>query len=260
MGVENYIFWVWKRVRIWRTRQHTPTKNSQEHLPGRICCPLVFIAQRTQKAKWCLVYFQMRKTRKSGRVKDWVCNISTHEDFDFDSSTVEPTLRMFQTMQLWGFFFHTIFMHQSIPAAPSTPPGATAGHLPVLSVPGVGHLQILCCPGAGHLPTRSHSWAFDTHAVSYQKITTQRILLGKKADWLICQGQEKLKRFVKACSWFYACISSLLIEPELHSEIESYRHESTFFGYWIKFLLILFEKHPFIFIKLFITYNFTALY
>ena len=105
MGVENYIFWVWKRVRIWRTRQHTPIKNSQEHLLGRICCPLVFIAQRTQKAKWCLVYFQMRKTRKSGRVKDWVCNISTHEDFDFDSSTVEPTLRMFQTMQLWGFFF-----------------------------------------------------------------------------------------------------------------------------------------------------------
>ena len=27
----------------------------------------------------------------------------------------------------------------------------------------------------------------------------------------------------------------------------SYRCESTFFGYWIKFLLILFEEHPFIF-------------
>ena len=225
MGVENYIFWVWKRVRIWRTRQHTPTKNSQEHLPGRICCPLVFIAQRTQKAKWCLVYFQMRKTRKSGRVKDWVCNISTHEDFDFDSSTVEPTLRMFQTMQLWGFFFSYNIYASVNSSCTQHPPRATAGHLPVLSVPGVGHLQILCCLGAGHLPTRSHSWAFDTHAVSYQKITTQRILLGKKADWLICQGQEKLKRFVKACSWFYACISSLLIEPELHSEIGSYRRE-----------------------------------
>ena len=48
-------------------------------------------------------------------------------------------------------------MHQSIPPAPSTappsPPRATAGHLPALSVPGVGHLQILYCPGAGHLPT-----------------------------------------------------------------------------------------------------------
>ena len=148
MGVENYIFWVWKRVRIWRTRQHTPTKNSQEHLPGRICCPLVFIAQRTQKAKWCLVYFQMRKTRKSGRVKDWVCNISTHEDFDFDSSTVEPTLRMFQTMQLWGFFFHTIFMHQSIPAAPSTPPPpGYCGAFARLVSPGGGAFANFVLPG-----------------------------------------------------------------------------------------------------------------
>ena len=110
-------------------------------------------------------------------------------------------------------------MHQSIPPAPSAPPPrTTAGHLPALSVPGMGHLQILRCPGAGHLPTPG-PLAFDTHAVCYQKITTQRILLGKKADWLICQGQEKLKRFVKACSRFYACISSLLIKPELHSEI-----------------------------------------
>ena len=51
-------------------------------------------------------------------------------------------------------------------------------------------------------------------AVSYQNITTQRTLR-KKADWLICQGQG----VVKACSRFYACISSLLIKPELHSEI-----------------------------------------
>ena len=51
-------------------------------------------------------------------------------------------------------FVARFFMHQSIPAAPSTPPPrATAGHLPALSVSGVGHLQILCCPGAGHLPT-----------------------------------------------------------------------------------------------------------
>ena len=49
--------------------------------------------------------------------------------------------------------------------------------------------------------------------VSYQKITTKRILLGKKADWLICQGQEKLKRFVKASVLdfmhaFLHCLSS----------------------------------------------------
>ena len=40
---------------------------------------------------------------------------------------------------------------------------------------------------------------------------------------------KKLKRFVKACSRFYARISSLLIKPELHSEIGSYRRESTIF-------------------------------
>ena len=85
---------------------------------------------------------------------------------------------------------------------------ATAGHLPTFSVLGVGHLQILCCPGTGHLPTLGlYSQAFDMYTVSYQNITTQRILLKKKSYWLICQGQ----RVVKACSRFYACISSLLI-------------------------------------------------
>ena len=152
-------------------------------------------------------------------------------------------------------------MHQSIPAAPSpSPPGLLRGICPPRQSRGWGICKFCAARGPGICQPRGHSWAFDTHAVSYQKITTQRILLGKKADWLICQGQEKLKRFVKACSWFYASISSLLIEPELHSEIGSYRRESMFFGYWIKFLLILFEKHTFILVKPLITYNFTALY
>ena len=72
------------------------------------------------------------------------------------------------------------------------PPPATAGHFPALSVLGVGHLQILCCPGAGHLPNLGPTRTFDTHTVSYQKITTQRILLELQADWLICQGQERI--------------------------------------------------------------------
>ena len=37
---------------------------------------------------------------------------------------------------------------------------------------------------------RGHSRTFDTHAVSYQNITMRRILLGKRADLLICQGHE----------------------------------------------------------------------
>ena len=77
------------------------------------------------------------------------------------------------------------------------PPRATAGHLPVLSAPGVGHLQSLRCPGDGHLPTPGPFLSFDTHAASYQNMTTQRILLGKKGDWLICQGQEKIEEGCK---------------------------------------------------------------
>ena len=151
-------------------------------------------------------------------------------------------------------------MHQSIPASFSTPPGYCGAFARLVSPMGGAFANFVLPGGRAFANPGTNSWAFDTHAVSYQKITTRRILLGKKADWLICQGQEKLKRFVKACPWFYASISSLLIEPELHSEIGSYRRESMFFGYWIKFLLRLFEKHPFIFIKLFITYNLTALH
>ena len=70
-------------------------------------------------------------------------------------------------------------MHQSISSALSLST-ATVGHLPAFSAPGVRHLQILRCPWAGRLPgTRGYSRAFDTHAVSYQNITTQRILLEK---------------------------------------------------------------------------------
>ena len=53
-------------------------------------------------------------------------------------------------------------------------------------------------------------WALDTYVVSYQNITTQRILLEKQVDWLTCQEQEKIEEVAKAHSWFYACISSLL--------------------------------------------------
>ena len=95
----------------------------------------------------------------------------------------------------WLFVYHLCISQfiKACPPPPPPPPTVTAWHLPALSVPGVGHFQILCSPEAGHLPTLGPfpTEAFDTHSVSYQNITTQRILLGKKADWLICQGQEK---------------------------------------------------------------------
>ena len=152
-------------------------------------------------------------------------------------------------------------MHQSIPAAPSPPPpGLLRGICRLFQSRGWGICKFCAARGPGICQPRGHSRAFVTQAVSYQNITRQIVLLGKKADSVICRGQEKIEEAVQACSWFYACISSLLIKPEFHGEIGSYRRESTFFGYWIKILLILFEKYPFIFIKLFITYNFTALY
>ena len=140
-------------------------------------------------------------------------------------------------------------------------PRATAGHLPALSVPGVGICKFCAARGPDICQPRGLSRAFDTHAVSYQHITTQRILLGKKADWLICQGQEKIEEGCKAmflilCMHFFIAYQARITD----SEIGSYRRESTFFCYWNKCLLILFEKNPFIFVKLLITYNFTTLY
>ena len=94
-------------------------------------------------------------------------------------------------------------------AQPRLPPRATAGHLPAFSVPGVGHLQVLRCPGPGICQPRGYSRTFETHAVSYLNITTQRILLKQKKKK---QKQKQKKRLgvPKACSRFYACIYSLL--------------------------------------------------
>ena len=116
-------------------------------------------------------------------------------------------------------------MHQLIPAAPTPhPPPTTPGYCGAfarLVSPGEGHLQILRCSGPGICQPRGQP--FDRHTVSYQNIPTQRILMEKRADWLICQGEGKI---VKACSRFDACISSLLIKPELHSKIGSYRRNA----------------------------------
>ena len=65
---------------------------------------------------------------------------------------------------------------------------------------------------------RCYSRAFDTHAVSYQNITTQKIFLNKKQIASSVKDRKKLARVVKVYSRFYAYISLLLIEPELHSE------------------------------------------
>ena len=100
-----------------------------------------------------------------------------------------------------------------------SPRRSTAGHLPTLSVPGVGHLQNCTALVPGICQPWGHSRAFDTHMVSYQNITTQKVLLEEKQIDLSVKDRNKLKRVVKTCCRFYACNSSLLIKPELHSKI-----------------------------------------
>ena len=73
-------------------------------------------------------------------------------------------------------------MHQSSQAAHSTPPPLPGycGAFACLVSRGVGQLQILHSPGLGICQPRGHSRAFDMHAVSYQNMTTQKVLLEKK--------------------------------------------------------------------------------
>ena len=59
------------------------------------------------------------------------------------------------------------------------------------------------------------------HAVSYQNITTKKVLLEEKQIGSFVKDRNKLQRVVTACSRFYmyVCIFSLLIKPELRTEI-----------------------------------------
>ena len=123
------------------------------------------------------------------------------------------------------------------------PPGLLRGICPPCQSRGWGICKFCAAWGPGICQPRGQPRAFDTHAVFYPNITTQRILLEKPGDWLICQGREKLlKRFVKAFSWFYACISSLLIKPELHSET---RELST----WINVILVIESSFSWYYLK-----------
>ena len=105
-------------------------------------------------------------------------------------------------------------MHQSIPPAPSSPPG-NCGAFARLVSPGGGGIWKFCTAwGPGICQPPGHFRAFDTHAVFYQNITTQKVLLHKKQIGSSVKDRNKLQRVVKACSRFYmyVCISSLLIK------------------------------------------------
>ena len=81
-----------------------------------------------------------------------------------------------------------LVMHQSIPAAPSPPIPPPPGLLRGICPPCQSWEWGIC----KFCAARGHSRAFDTHAVSYQNTTTQRIGSSVK-------DSKKLKRVVKAC-------------------------------------------------------------
>ena len=135
-------------------------------------------------------------------------------------------------------------MHQSIPAAPSAPSPPPGWLLRDICRPcksrGWGICKFCTARGPGICQPLGHSRAVDTHAVSYQNINTQRVLLEKKQIGSSVKNRNKLKRVVK----FYTCISSLLIKPKLHNEIGAIDGnqrflviESNFCSYYLKNIL-----------------------
>ena len=112
------------------------------------------------------------------------------------------------------------FMHQSIPAAPSPFPGLPRGNCPPCQSWG----WRICQP-------RGQPRAFDTHAVSYPNITTQRILLENKQIGSFVKDRmgknwrglwRHVLDFVHA---FLHCLSS----QNFIAKLGNYRGESTFF-------------------------------
>ena len=124
------------------------------------------------------------------------------------------------------------------------PPGLLRGIYMPCQSRGWGICKFCTARGPGIRQPRGHSRGFDTHAVSYQNITTQKVLLEKKQIGSFVKDRNKLKRVVKACSRFYARVSSLHIKPELHSEIGAIDVnqrflviESNFCSYYLKNIL-----------------------
>ena len=109
-------------------------------------------------------------------------------------------------------------MHQSIPAAPDPPPPPPP--------PGYcGAFALLFSPGGGEfanfVPPRGR--AFANHGAIPELLTRTRfpfrIQLHRGYYWKKSTLAHLLRTGgCEACSRFYACISSLPIKPELHSE------------------------------------------
>ena len=90
-------------------------------------------------------------------------------------------------------------MDQPIPAAPSPPPpnpGLMGAFVHLVS-PGGGAFANFELPVGRAFANPGATPSFRHAAVSYRRITTQRILLEKQADWVIFQGRKKNEEVCK---------------------------------------------------------------
>ena len=124
-------------------------------------------------------------------------------------------------------------IHQSIPAAPTFPPPGFCEALARLVSPGGGAFANFVLPGG--------------RAFANPKVLTRFYWKNNTIGSFVKDG-KKLKRIVKACSRFYACISSLLIKPELH--MSETRELST----WINVSLVIESSFPWYYLKNILSY------
>ena len=147
-------------------------------------------------------------------------------------------------MSFFVFFCLCITQFQLHPA--HTPPPLSRllrGIYPPCQSRGWGICKFCAARGPGICQPQGQPRAFDMHAVSYQNITTQRILLEKQADWLIVQGREKIEEVCRGmfsilCTHFFIAYQARITWR--NSEV--FNVNQHFFGCWIKFLLILFQN------------------
>ena len=166
-----------------------------------------------------------------------------------ETNTLPDNIRTFESLIAFKRTIHNI-MHQSIPAVPRSP-----GLLRGICLPRQSRGWGICKFFTARRPSIFNPGAIpkllNTHAVSYQNITTQRVLLEKKQIGSSVKDRNKLKTVVKAFSRFHACISSLLIKPELHSKTRKLSTwinvflviESSFSWYYLKKILSYFKNY-----------------
>ena len=96
------------------------------------------------------------------------------------------------------------FMHQSIPPAPSSPPhppGQLRGTCPPCQSRGWGICKCCTARGPGICQPLGQSRAFDTHTVSYQNITTRKVLLEDKQIGSFVKDRNKI---VEGCNGMFS--------------------------------------------------------